>query len=178
MAIKKIVADSTALILLAKCSLLEIVCKLLEVVVPLTVLEETASEDLSANYADAFIIRDLFSRGLFSLASPNPAELQMPFNLHRGEADALMLAKRSPGAVCATDDGKAIKAARFLKIPFIITPEIVVSLYKLEEIPFAKARQSIEKLGKIGRYSPEIIAESILSLTEARNGKAHNNKNT
>ena len=51
-------------------------------------------------------------------------------------------------------------------------------LYKLQEISFNKARQSIEKLGKIGRYSPEIIAESMLSLSEARNGKAHNNKNT
>jgi hypothetical protein len=51
-------------------------------------------------------------------------------------------------------------------------------MYILDEIDFNSARQAIEKLGCIGRYSPEIIAESILSLMEAKNGKTHNNKNT
>ena len=175
---KKIVTDSTALILLSKCSLLEIVCTLWEIIVPVSVIDETATEELSKIHPDALIIRDLFSRGLFKVENPDPAKFQMPVKLHQGEADALKLALTSSGTMYATDDGKAIKAARFLKIPFIITPKIVIGLYELRKISFIKARQSIEKLGKIGRYSPEIIAESILSLSEARNGKAHDNKNT
>ena len=91
---------------------------------------------------------------------------------------ARKIALKAADAIYATDDGKAIKAARFLKVPFIISPKIIVDLYRLQKISLKKARKSIEKLGKIGRYSPEIIAESILSLTEARNGKTHNNKDT
>ena len=78
----------------------------------------------------------------------------------------------------ATDDGKAIKAARFLRIPFIITPKIVVELLKLKKISFKKARSSIEKLGNIGRYSPAIIADALLSLMEEKDDKTDNHKNT
>jgi len=175
---KRFVADSTSLILLAKCSLLEIVCTLFEIIVPSKVIDETATEELSVNYPDSIIIRELISNELLKVEKPDPGELGVSIKLHAGEEDALLLAFKSPGTVFATDDGKAIKAARFLKVPFIITPKIVVNLFMLNKISFIKARQSIEKLGKIGRYSPEIIAESILSLSEVRNGKANNNKNT
>jgi len=70
------------------------------------------------------------------------------------------------------------KAARFPKVPFIITPKIVVELYRLRKISFKKARGSLEKLGKIGRYSSEIIADALVSLMEEKDGKADNDKNT
>ena len=174
----RIVADSSALILLSKCSLLEIICTLFEVVVPSSVANETASEDLVRVYPDAALIRDLISRGVMKIEDPDAAEFQLHISLHRGEEDALLLALKSRESVLATDDGKAIKAARFLKIPFTITPRIVVDLFQMEKISLEKARQSIEKLGKVGRYSPAIIAESILSLMEAEHGKAHNDKDT
>ena len=77
-----------------------------------------------------------------------------------------------------TDDGKAIKAARFFKVPFIITPKIVVELFRIQKISFKKARESLEKLGKIGRYSPEIIADALIVLMEKEDGKANNHKDT
>jgi len=174
----RFVADSSALILLLKCRLLEIVCTLFEVVVPSSVVNETASEDLARDYPDAALIRDVISRGVIKIEDPDTAEFKLPISLHRGEEDALLLALKSRGSVLATDDGKAIKAARFLKIPFTIAPRIVVDLFRLEKISLEKARQSIEKLGKVGRYSPAIIAESILSLMEAEHGKTHNDKDT
>jgi hypothetical protein len=53
----------------------------------------------------------------------------------------------------ATDDGKAIKAARFFNIPFIVTPKIVVELFRLEKISLKRARESLEKLSIIGRHA-------------------------
>jgi predicted nucleic acid-binding protein len=167
---KRIVADSSALILLSKCDLLGIVCSLFEVVVPSSVINETASEDLVSNYPDAALIRDLISKRIIKIKHPDPAEFQLPISLHQGEEDALLLAFKLEDSLFATDDGKAIKAARFLKIPFTITPKIVVELFRLKKISLKKARQSIEKLGKVGRYSPAIIAEAILSLSEANDG--------
>jgi len=57
----------------------------------------------------------------------------------------------------------------FFNIPFIITPKIVVELFRLQKISFKKARDALLKLDKIGRYSPEIIADALISLMEKEN---------
>jgi hypothetical protein len=51
-----------------------------------------------------------------------------------------------------------------LGIPFIISPNIVFSLYKNEELTYSEALQSVEKLRLFGRYSPDIIAASLLKI--------------
>jgi len=165
---QRIIADSSTLILLSKCSLLEIACTFFEVVTPSSVADETASDNLIKKYPDAALIRDLISKGILKIERIGSTEFQLPISLHHGEGDALLLASKSEDSLFATDDGKAIKAARFLKIPFTITPKIVVDLFRLQKISLKKARQSIEKLGKLGRYSPEIIAEALLSLMEEK----------
>ena len=175
---KRIVADSSSLILLSKCHFWEIVCTQFEVVIPLSVSDETASDYLANIYPDASHIKNLISKGIIKAENPDPAEFDFPISLHEGEKDALLLALGSADTMLATDDGKAIKAAKFAKVPFIITPKLVVALFRIDKIAFKKARQSIEKLGTIGRYSPEIIAEAILSLLEVQNGKTHYNKDT
>ena len=174
----QMVADSSTLILLAKCGLLEIVCNLFEIIVPKAVNIEVASEDLVKNYPDAALISDLTSKGAIKVQSPGSNRLPLPISLHRGEEDALLLAIKLGKSLFATDDGKAIKAARFFKVPFIVTPKIVVELFRLQEISFKKARESLEKLGKIGRYSPEIIADALILLMEVKDGKTNNHKDT
>ena len=174
----RMIADSSALILLAKCSLLEIVCGLFDVVVPTAVATEVASEDLVKNYPDAALISDLISKGAITVPSSGKARFPLPISVHHGEEEALALAMKLKRALLATDDGKAIKAARFLKVPFVITPKIVVELFRLDKISFKKAHESLEKLGKIGRYSPEIIADALVSLMEEKDGKTNNHKDT
>ena len=174
----QIVANSSALILLAKCSLLEIVCGLFEVIVPKAVHVEVASKNLVKEYPDAALISDLTSKGAIKVQSPGRHRLPSPLSLHKGEKDALLLAIKIGASLLATDDGKAIKAARFLKVPFIITPKIVVELFRLQKISFQKARESLEKLARIGRYSPEIIADALVSLMEGKNGKTDNREDT
>ena len=58
----QMVVDSSTLILLAKCSLLQIVCDLFDVIEQKAVNIEVASEDLVKNYPDAALISDLTSR--------------------------------------------------------------------------------------------------------------------
>jgi predicted nucleic acid-binding protein len=172
----RIVADSSALILLAKCSLLKIVCELFDVIVPEAVRLELASEDLVKKYPDAALIFELMSKGSIKLHNPAGDLLAPPLSLHTGEKDALRLAIELNDSLFATDDGKAIKAARFFNIPFIVTPKIVVELFRLRKISFRKSHEALRKLDQIGRYSPEIIAEALISLMEKKNGKADNNK--
>lgn len=173
---KSLVLDSSAVILLAKCGLLEIACETFKLFVPPSVVSETASKELSKKHPDAAFVLGLISRGLIKTALPSATKSRIPLSLHRGEADALSVAMTLPDSVLATDDGKAIRAARFLKVPFVITPKIVVELCRLRKVSFTDARKAIEKLGKVGRYSPEIIAEAMFSLAEDKNGKTDNRK--
>jgi predicted nucleic acid-binding protein len=173
---KRIVLDSSAIILLSKCGLLETACAALELVAPPSVILETASRELVSRYPDAALIKDLAERGVLKTERPPTRKSSLPVSLHQGEEDALRLTMSMQNSVLATDDGKAIKAARFLKVPFVITPKIVVALFRLKRVSFTQAQKAIEKLGKVGRYSPDIIAEAILALTEVKHGKAHNHK--
>lgn len=174
----RIAADSSSLILLAKCSLLKIVCDLFDVIVPKAVSIEVSSEDLVKIYPDAALISELTSKGAIKVQDTGSDRHSFPLSLHKGEEEALLMAINLGDSLLATDDGKAIKAARFFNVPFIITPKIVVELFRLQKISFKKARESIEKLGKIGRYSPDICAEALISLMEIEDGKANNNQNT
>ena len=172
------VVDSSSLILLAKCSLLEVICSVFDVIVPTAAAAEVVSDDLVKKYPDAALISDLMSKRIITVQSPESTGLPIPMSLHKGEREALLLARKLARPLIATDDGKAIKAARFLKIPFVIAPKIVVELFRLQMIPFKKARASLEKLGRIGRYSPEIIADALISLMEEKDGKTDNHKDT
>jgi len=176
--LSRIIADSSALILLAKCNLLEIFCDLFEVIVPKSVRIEVASEDLIKKYPDAALISELMSKGAIKVQNPGSDRPTLPLSLHKGEKEALLLAIKLGRTLFATDDGKAIKAARFFNVPFIVTPKIVVEFFRLQKISFKTARESLEKLAKIGRYSPEIIADALISLMEKKNGKTNNHKDT
>ena len=88
---KKIVTDSTSLILLSKCGLLETTCKIYEVIAPSSVINETASENLAGIYPDAAGIRDLILKGAIKVEDPEPVSMNLSLTLHRGEEDALLL---------------------------------------------------------------------------------------
>jgi predicted nucleic acid-binding protein len=140
---------------------------------------EVASESLVKRYPDALLIADLVSKGKIRIKAPRRVKLSLPLSLHKGEEEGLMLALEMKETLFATDDGKAIKAARFLRVPFIISPRIVIEMLRSGKISLKNARESLEKLGKVGRYSPEIIADALaLIIMEAKDGKAHNDKNT
>ena len=57
----KIVADSSALILLAKCGLIEKLCDSYQIIVPSSVIAEVASENMIQRFPDAAIIAELIS---------------------------------------------------------------------------------------------------------------------
>jgi len=170
---KQIVADSSSIILLTKCNLLEEFCKFYNVVTSTAVREETASKNLIIKYPDAALIGKLIDEGTIKIIDPGDAWLPIPFTIHRGEKEVLLLSMKYKNALLATDDGQAIKAARFLNIPFIISPKIVVEMVRLGLISFLQGRNSLEKLGKIGRYSPEIIAEALFFLQEVKDGQTN-----
>ena len=162
----KIVVDSSALILLAKCGLIEKLCDSYQIVAPSSVIDEVASENMIKRFPDAAIIADLISNSKIKEQNPKTVDLQLPVTLGQGETDALFLARELKNSIFATDDDKAIKASRFFKISFIVAPRIVAEMFRLKKISYQSAKQAIEKLAIIGRYPPDIIANALLTLEE------------
>jgi len=170
---KIIIADSSSLILLTKCNLLELLVTLFPVLIPEAVLNEVVNSDTMTRFADAKKISQIVAEKKVRVVKVVMSGQKMPLSLGKGETEALLLAKQTKDAVLATDDGKAIKACRYLDIPFIISPRIASDLYRLDAIDFAGARAAIEKMKIIGRYSSDIISESILELEVMRDAKTN-----
>jgi predicted nucleic acid-binding protein len=162
----KIITDSSVLILLAKCGLLKTLCDSYRVLAPSSVIDEVASYELQKQYPDAKAIDELVTNRKLKVQNPENRNFVFPVSLDQGEKDAILLARETKRPLFATDDHKTIKTAKFLNLPFIITPRIVIDLFNSKKISRKQARQAIEKLRVIGRYSPDIIAHVLLALTE------------
>jgi predicted nucleic acid-binding protein len=177
--VKIIVADSCALILLAKSGLLKALTEFRSVIVPAAVFEEVVNQDTIDKFPDAKSISVLTSRGNIEIVSKELPDRKPPITLGKGEWEAIRLAQEmGEGAVLATDDGKAIKTCRFLNLPFIISPKIATELYRCGRIESPMAKVAIEKMRIGGRYAPDIIAEALLRLEEIGNVKTGNREDT
>jgi len=171
---KILVMDASSLILLGKCGLIEILSKTFKVIIPRRGLDEVASEEILKQYPDANVIAELVRSRKIEVISTEKGRVKVPITLDEGETEAIQLARQMGNAVLVTDDGKAIKACRYLKIPFMISPKVVTDLYRLGRRDMLDAKHSIDKLRIIARYSPEIIAEALIRLKEARDVETNN----
>lgn len=173
-----LVLDASSLILLGRCGLPEVLSQVFSVIIPRGVLNEVVNEESLKQYPDANIISELVKNRRIEVITIKRQKLRFPITLGEGEIEAIILAQQMENATLVTDDGKAIKACRYLKIPFIISPKVITALYQLEKIGFRDAKTSIDKLRIIGRCSPEIIAEALLRLEEIKNVKAYNRQSS
>jgi len=169
--LKIIVADSCCLILLAKCNLLGILSEAFPVLIAYAVFNEVVNNDTIKRFPDAKNISDLIKDKKIKVIKLKVSDRALPIYMDKGEAETLLLARQTTDAIVATDDGKAIKACRYLNLSFIISPRIALELYRLNKIDFDRARSSVEKMKILGRYSSDIIADVILELEVIRNAK-------
>jgi len=165
---KIIVSDASSLILLSKASVLEKACARYEVFIPSSVEKEVTSSSLRTKYADAVQIHDLIRRDVLRVRRLTSRRTKIPLGLGIGEADAIRLFQQLPAQLLLTDDGKAVKVCRMMRIPFTISPKIVVDLYHNGDITFDEGLLSMEKLRIYGRYSPDIIAEALLKIRQEK----------
>ena len=159
---KKLVADSSSIILLAKCSLVEKLTQVVEFYIPETVFEECAGEKLREKYPDAV--------GIWKLIEEKRIHVKTLSNkkMEKGEDEAILLFKETKAGIFLSDDGMAIKICKVLKIPFTTSPRVVIDLYRRRVIDIDQAREALNKLEIIGRYSKDIISSALLELIEKR----------
>ena len=161
---KLIVSDASSLILLSKASVLEKACSRHDIVIPPSVEQEACSPYLIKKHADASVIHELIERGDIKIEELKEKRGEIPVRLGTGETDAIFLFQQLDADLLLTDDGKAVKACRILRIPFVISPSIVLDLHESSCLTTEEAVHSIEQLRISGRYSPDIIAEILLKI--------------
>ena len=159
---KKLVADSSSIILLAKCSLLEKLTQVVELYIPETVFHECASDNLRKKHPDAERIGRLVDGKRIYVKKLIKKEKV------KGEDEAIFLFKEIKADIFLCDDGRAIKICEVLKIPFTTSPRVVVDLYHKEIIAIEMAKEALNKLDILGRYSKDVISNALLELIMKR----------
>lgn len=152
----KIAFDASTLILLGRISLLREVAKKWRIVVTAQVFRE-ATRKVSE---DAVLIQRLGDEKLLEMVDKGYESegktLRREFRIAE-EATVLALAHRN-GIPVATDDGQAIRAARAIGVEVVTAPSFLVRLVESGAMTVELGLTKLEELGRIGRYSPEILA--------------------
>lgn len=168
---KLIVVDASSLILLTRVDLMAMVLEEFQVMVPERVYEECVNQGTLRRFPDALAIQQWTHDKKLEIRKVDVRKHKFLHKVNQGEQEAIALSLEVPESVLLTDDGNAVKIARYLKKAFIISPLVVLDLYRLEKIPYETARKSIEKLSIVGRYLPNIIADVFLMLDSAKSEK-------
>lgn len=165
-----IVVDSSSLILLAKLEWLgKLAGQYERVLIPAAVFEEVVGTGKNKKtFFDALLVEKRVQEGALvvkTVKSPEATEeLMETFGLGLGESETLALALESKAGVVALDDGKAMKAARVLGLPFITTLTFVLQLLFSGNIRAPEATQTVNKLAAWGWYSGELIERTLLEV--------------
>ncbi len=154
---ESIVFDASSLILLAKVDLLGDIAALWSLVVTDTVaMEATRRKEL----ADAQWIAAAITSGEITVEQvPVDREVRRlagDFGIARGEASSQALARRSE-RLLATDDARAIKACRVLRLPFATAIHFLTDAYARNSLSRSVALAKLDRFGQIGWYHPEIL---------------------
>jgi len=154
-----IVFDSSTLILLAKIDLLREIVSHFEVIIT----KEVEKESTKKECFDAKLIAKLIKKKSIEVkettSEKGKERLRQDFNIEKGEASALLLAKMKSCSL-ATDDGPTIKACKIMNVRFITAIHFLIREYKNRSLDVDTALVKLEKLRKYGRYNPRIIEDA------------------
>jgi len=155
-----IVFDASTLILLAKIDVLKLSIFNRKVVVSKEVERETTLRD---EFLDAKIIKGLIKGKKIKVEKVTNQvlfkNLQKDFILDVGEASVLVLAYQK-NVLLATDDRQAIKACKVLNINFVTAIHFLLKIYENKKISKELAMVKLDRLGILGRYSNDIMANA------------------
>lgn len=153
-----IIADSTALILLAKVSVLEAFIKRNDVITSNVVYEEVV-KGKETGRSDSILVERLVDGRNLKVKSPNnsiKSNIQKLFNLKGGELEIVSLAYKTKNTILS-DDKKCLNTAKALGINFITSLDVIVTLFKKKAINKEKALKCIEELEEYGWYAKDLI---------------------
>lgn len=152
---KKIIADSSSLILLHKCYMLGVLLENYKVVIPTAVFEELTVP----GHEGAESFRENCAEGLIEIAEVSMIYVSdSSAFLHRGESEVISLFSQCTADFVLIDDGRGGGYCRDNGIPYINALLAVKILFIRELISEKYYSLSLNWLLSNGRYSKKIIS--------------------
>lgn len=152
----RLALDASTAILLVKIDLLREVTSRGAVVMAGTAVDEA----LARHSHDARMIRALLDEGSIGrVTAPAGGDaLMRDFRIDCGEAETIAVA-RETGAICATDDGPAIRCCRALGVSFTSAIGLLAAMAEAKVVEPALAQELLAKLQRFGRYDARILED-------------------
>ena len=151
--------DASTLILTAKAELLDFLIEASKE--PLAISTEVEKEATRKNTFDALLIKQRINEKKINVKKTKDQAMvkrtMSDFNMHRGEAETIVLCIENKGKFVATDDYNAMKACSVLNIEYITSLGILQQLYKNKKLGKEQALLKFEALARYGRFSDEIL---------------------
>ncbi len=161
-----VVSDASPLLLLAKIGKLSLLNELYqEIIIPRQVRNEVVENKDKASSLILSEIKNGWIQEKNAEISPEIKSLGEKLGLHKGETEALSIAKHLGIKEILADDKLARIAARILDLRAIGCLGVVMKATEMGVITRTEAIDSIHKLVKAGLWiSPEVLAEVFKSL--------------
>ena len=153
-----IIADATALILLAKVTVLEKFVNRNDVITSKIVYEEVVIGKEKGR-KDSILVERLVQEDKLRLKIPNKTiknKIEKFFSLKAGELEVVSLAYKTKHTILS-DDKKCMNVAKALGMYFITSLDVITAMYKKSVITKKKAMDCINEMEEYGWYSKDLI---------------------
>lgn len=159
-----IICDSSLLILLSKLEMLDLLIEAFDnVIIPQAVYSEAVTLGKILKKMDAFLIEKQVKEKKINLKQiKDKAEkenLIKNFNLHDGEAEAIVLYIEEKADLLGTDDYKTLKVCKILEIKYFTTLLFIIRCFSNKKLSKESTLLKFENLKEIGWYKENIIID-------------------
>lgn len=146
--------DASPLIFLTKIGRLDVLDQYLEILVPPEVISEV-ERGLASGHPEALEVRGLIEKGRLRIRKGGRPRTE--WNLDRGEAAVLALARRANVDEVVTDDRAAISVAKYLGLRPVSVPFLLLRERRSGRLSQEAFEAALRRLLGVGYYlSPEL----------------------
>lgn len=166
----KLAIDSCSIILLAKATVLEAMCKKYDLIMAKTVYEEVL-KGKDKKFMDALLTEKLVKdKKIIVKTAINGKlanKLARDFNLGKGEAETLALVIGRQCDAIVTDNKQGRKSALIHGLKLIGSIDVITALCKLKLIDKNKAKDGLMKLREFGWFQEYLIDNAMEEIKNA-----------
>ncbi|NMC05826.1 MAG: hypothetical protein GYA24_11470 [Candidatus Lokiarchaeota archaeon] len=159
---KIVISDASMLILVSKLDILDTMLVTFgSIIIPEGVRVEVVDRGKEGKKMDALLVEKRINDGKILVKrfskDDEKNKLMNDFNIHSGEAEAILLYLEEKADLLGTDDYQTLKTCKILNIHYFTTPLFLLQGHINQNIEKAFALRKLERLSKLGWYKDEII---------------------
>jgi predicted nucleic acid-binding protein len=157
-----VISDASMLILVSKLDILDTMLETFGmIIIPEGVRIEVVDQGKEGKKMDALLVEKRIGDGKIIVKKISKEseknKIMNDFNIHSGEAEAILLYLAEKADLLGTDDYQTIKTCKVLNIHYFTTPLFLLQSLTNKKIDKAFALRKIDRLAKLGWYKDEVI---------------------